>query len=271
MTARMRRGGTCLFTLSWNEAPVLPFFFRHYDPWVDRYIIFDDGSIDGTLDLLAAHPRVEVRRFSRAVPDSFVESHRVWQNNVWKEVRGQADWVVLTAIDEHLWHPDITGYLRRCKAAGVTAIPALGFNMIADGFPPADTHLAETLRRGMPHSEMNKLSLFDPGAIAETNFGPGRHVAAPAGRVAIPATDEVLNLHYKYLGRDYVAARNGALRSGLGVGDLREGYGEQYGWSREKLDTTWDQMQARVIDYRDPSVGFATHVDRWWRPRRRPG
>jgi hypothetical protein len=222
-----------LFTLSWNEARVLSFFFRHYDSWVDRYVIYDDGSTDGTLDRLAAHPRVEIRRFLRSVPDSFVESHRAWQNNVWKEVRGSADFVVITAIDDH---PDMPSYLRACKAAGAIAIPALGFNMIADGFPPADAHLAETLRLGAPDSQMSKLSLFDPDAIAETNFGPGRHIASPTGRVAIPATDEVLNLHYKYLGRDYVAARHKALRAGLGDHDFRQGFGEQYSWTRDKLD-----------------------------------
>ena len=44
---------------------MLPFFFRHYDPIVDRYIVYDDGSTDRTLEMLAAHPRVEVRPFAR--------------------------------------------------------------------------------------------------------------------------------------------------------------------------------------------------------------
>ena len=29
---------------------MLAFFFRHYDPWVDRYVIYDDGSTDGSLE-----------------------------------------------------------------------------------------------------------------------------------------------------------------------------------------------------------------------------
>src|SRR5215218_805235 len=31
------------------------------------------------------------------------------------------------------------------------------------------------------------------------------------------------------------------------------------------------QMQAQAIDYRDPSVGFATHLERWWREKRQRG
>jgi len=49
-----------LDAICWNDAAMLPYFFRHYDPWVDRYVFYDDGSIDDTLALLANHPRAAV-------------------------------------------------------------------------------------------------------------------------------------------------------------------------------------------------------------------
>jgi hypothetical protein len=30
-----------IYALCWNEADLLSFFFRHYDPIVSRYFIFD--------------------------------------------------------------------------------------------------------------------------------------------------------------------------------------------------------------------------------------
>ena len=63
-----------LYTISWNEARLLGYFFRHYDRWVDRYFVHDDGSTDGTLEILRSHPKVVVRAFPRTVPDSFVLS-----------------------------------------------------------------------------------------------------------------------------------------------------------------------------------------------------
>ena len=259
-----------LYTMSWNEERMLPFFFRHYDCWVDRYIVYDDGSTDRTLAMLAEHPKVDVRRFERTMPDSFVISATLLQNEMWKAARGHAAWAVITAIDEHLYHPDMPGYLAACRRGGISAIPALGFQMLADGFPTGVQRLAETHRIGAPYDEMNKLSIVDPNLIDETHFTLGRHSAQPAGGVAYPESDKVVNLHYKYMGRDYLRARHAMLLGGLGKIDKAAGLGSHYAQPDEALDTEWRGFAARAMDYRDASVGFATHVDRWWRaPRQR--
>ncbi len=56
----MAKSRVHLYTLCWDEADMLGFFFRHYDSWVDRYVVYDDGSIDGSLTILAGHPKVEL-------------------------------------------------------------------------------------------------------------------------------------------------------------------------------------------------------------------
>ncbi len=270
MTRRTIKPRVWLYALAWNESRVLPFFFRHYEPWVDRFIIYDDGSTDDTLAQLGRRPNLDIRRFERAVPNSFVESHRLWQNHVWKEARGSADFIVLTAIDEHLYHPDMIGFLAACRRDGVSAIPALGFNMVVEDFPPSDAWLAGSCFQGEPAHEMNKLSLFNPDMVEETHFSAGRHYARPSGQIVYPTVDEVLNLHFKYLGRDYLFARNLLLRTGLGSHDVFAGLGEQYSRSREQMEAAWAELASRTMDYRDPSVGFTTHVERWWRgPRLR--
>ena len=44
------------YALRWNDARRLGFFFRHYNPFVTRYTIFDGGSDDGNLEILRAYP-----------------------------------------------------------------------------------------------------------------------------------------------------------------------------------------------------------------------
>lgn len=261
-----------LYAICWNEADMLPFFFRHYDPWVDRYVIFDNGSTDATMELLAAHPKVEIRAFPWIDPDSFIQSSGLLQCVCWQESQGRADWVVITAIDEHLHHADMPSYLASCHRNGVTAIPALGFQMLSDHLPPAGTWLAETLRIGAPFADMNKLSIFDPDRIRKTGYSVGRHYAVPEGEVVYPAADEVVNLHYKYFGRNRLEARNRLLATGLREKDRACGYGRQYDWSRAELDLSWQYFASRSLDYRDTEVARAvSHPLRWWRSETRPG
>ena len=157
-----------------------------------------------------------MRRFVRQKPDSYVLSAQVLHNQMWKEPAVRRSWVIITAIDEHLHHNDLEGYLAQQKRRHVTAIPALGYQMLAREFPNGAGLLAKSCTFGAACIFMNKLSLFDPNAIEETNFTGGRHTAAPTGRVRYPATDELLNLHFKYMGLAYVHARHQMLKTGLG-------------------------------------------------------
>src|SRR5579859_373080 len=109
-----------LYCLCWNDARMLPHFFRHYDGLVDRYFVFDNGSTDASLVLLNSHGRVELAHF-RVDTDSFVDEERRLSDTIWQRSRGEADWIVIVDIDEHLFHPDFRTYLATCSRQGVTA------------------------------------------------------------------------------------------------------------------------------------------------------
>lgn len=258
-----------LYTIAWNEADLLGFFFRHYDPWVDRYVIYDNGSTDETLNMLHAHPRVEVRQFERVDPDSFVFSHTHMQDNCWKESRGHADWVVITAIDEHLHVPEVpmADYLAGCRRKGTTLVPALGFNAISNEFPEPDEWLCQTRRNVCAALPLCKLSIFNPNEIRETQFGNGRHHARPTGRTKLPRKDELLLLHYKHLDSDRVFQRHQFEQTGLGVKDREHKFGEQYFAAHEAHVAMWDEMLANAVDFAAPGFDPVKHHrgNRWWR------
>lgn len=239
-----------LYTRCWNDAHMLPFFFKHYDPWVDRYFVYDDRSDDDSLAILRAHPRVEVRPHPSLVdPDSRVESQRQLQNEIWKEARDKADWVVVTDLDEHLYHPSIVTYLQKCKRNSVTVIPALGFQMVSDSFPNAPSKsLFDFCSRGAPDRSYSKVSVFDPREIHETNFALGRHRASFEGRVLAPASDELLLFHFHYLGMARVAARHKLYLTRQRSNDIKYGWGVQYTWSDAELRKQWAKIEQSAID-----------------------
>lgn len=215
-----------LYALCWNEAPILPFFFRHYDSIVDRYFIFDNGSTDGSLDLLKGNTKVCVGAFSVEGP-SFVLAAVDFYNQVWKQSRGLANWVIVCNVDEHLYHADLRAYLASLSPR-YSLVIAEGYEMVSESFPAGDLVLSDYVRTGLRYPLYDKPAILEPDYIREINFTPGRHGATPEGMAATPSMREVKLLHYKCLGLEYFVARSNQLRGRLREMDLARRWGNQY-------------------------------------------
>ena len=50
-----------LHATCWNEEQMLPFFFRYYDRFVDRYYIHDNQSSDGSIEILSFRRHQKMR------------------------------------------------------------------------------------------------------------------------------------------------------------------------------------------------------------------
>ena len=258
-----------LYARCWNERDMLPFFFLHYDKLVQRYIIYDDASTDNSQEILRLNPKVELRPMPPySDPESRIRSALALQETCWRESRGIADWVIITDIDEHLYHPDMYGYLAQCRAQGVTIIPALGYQMLSERFPEHKTLLCQSLTRGACDLVYSKLGIFSPNEIDAVNYTQGRHSAAPKGRVVLPARDELLLLHYHYLGFERVRKRNAQFVTRQRKNDIAMGWGSEYSLSSKQLREVWNLIASRLVDISQPDLRpWETHGGpRWWRP-----
>lgn len=215
-----------LYALCWNEEKMLPHFFRYYDEIVDQYFISDNHSTDDSVKILSAHPKVTLSEFD-VTGDSFIECARQHYNQCWKASRGQADWVIVCNIDEHMYHRNLRRYLRQCTRSGTTLHVSHGYNMVSETFPASDTPLHRVVPRGMREPHFDKPQVFNPNAIDEINFVTGRHSAEPTGNVVI-ARGKLKLLHFKYLGLDYLLPRLEKLGTGLKTADLETGWFEIY-------------------------------------------
>jgi hypothetical protein len=213
-----------LYAACWNEERIIPFFLRHYEPIVDRIVIYDDGSSDRSCELLSASPKVELRQLQKGA--SYILMQLQELNRCWKESRGRADWVITCDIDEHIYHHhDLREYLRKCQAEGATIIHPLGIEMVSADFPSLDAVLSEKVRCGVRSVSLDKKAIFNPNEIDEINYCSGRHLAKPVGRSVFPREREVKLLHYKALGFDYLLDRTQQLRARKTSFDLERGWG----------------------------------------------
>lgn len=262
-----------LYAQCWNDEWMLPFFFRHYDGIVDRYFIHDDSSTDASAYLLKSHPKVQYAQFERTVPGSFVLSEQAFSNHCWKQSRGKADWVIVTDVDEHLFHQSLAKYLEDCSRKGISLIPALGFQMISDRTPLPNQTLSRDYVFGAPWVQMMKPSIFNPNLIDEIDFAPGRHTACPTGTLKVPDNDELLLFHYKYMGLERTHQLHEQRRTGLGPVDLEHGWGHKYSWSKDALAKDWQVFAENAIDttaFRRPGLAHYP-IEPWWDKYRATG
>src|SRR5436190_280211 len=229
-----------LYGLVWNEIRLLPFFLEHYREFVDRFFLFDDGSDDGSAEFLAAQQDVELGTFA-TTGDSFVAAAQAFYNECWKASRGRADWVVVVNVDELLVVPSPRDALGRARRDGFTALPACGWEMVAETFPERGKLVAR-VPLGLREPSNDKLAVFDPAAIEEIGYAPGRHQARPSGRIHQPARPAFNLLHFKHLGLEYVVERYTELSSRLRPGDREHRWGIQYDLATDELEARHARM-----------------------------
>ena len=238
-----------LYTITWNEQRLLPFFLEYYVPWIDRLIVFDDKSDDGTAEVLARHPKVDLRTFPPKGESFVLAALGVWEN-VWKESRGRADWVVVTNIDEFIFHPaGMRGYLERCATEGITMVHPRGYEMVGDVFPDPGKSLVKGVRRGVPMFGQDKRQVFNPNAITDINYTTGRHQCRPTGTVVEPSSVEAALLHYKYVcPHAYLMRRQRALARRMLDGDMRSGFGTQYRQAPAQLLNSFEWLKLHATE-----------------------
>ncbi|MEQ9229910.1 MAG: glycosyltransferase family 2 protein, partial [Cyclobacteriaceae bacterium] len=182
-----------------NEMDFIPHFFKYYERIADRIVIYDNQSIDGSREYIQNHEKGELRNYNTS--GELRDDIHMWiKNSVWKESRGIADWVIVSDLDEVVYHRRLKRFLLIQQKKGVTICKGVGFNMYSDSYPSADGALIDQVNLGAYSIQFSKMVLFNPNEIAELNSTPGGHNAYPEGNVKLSTFDGLYLLHFKYLG-----------------------------------------------------------------------
>jgi Glycosyl transferase family 2 len=237
-----------LYCIFGNEAQLMPYFLRHYAPLVDRLIMLDAVSDDGSADMVRACPNATLQPSAIGdTLDSLVVSR--YSSEKVREARGQADFVLWVDCDEFLYSPiPLRELLRGYKAQGLRAIKATGWQMLADEFPTGDGQLTSIVRHGARDIEYDKMAIFDPAL--DVTWSPGHH-NCKIGDAQIHQSLEIKLLHYRYFGDDYLKARNARNYAHIGAAEIKAGRGYQVypGYESGKYSAAWyKQAQGAAID-----------------------
>lgn len=157
-----------LYTVTHNEAKILPWFLRHYEQFCDRITVFDDQSTDGTADMVRACPVgvLEKYPFDGKLDDrQFIQLAR----ETYVKARGQADWVIWCDPDEFLYKSNLIETLEKLLRDGVQVPLTRGFQMISDHFPvagnPSSDHCECGHSRGMHDCGSGRCDVIPQGGL----------------------------------------------------------------------------------------------------------
>lgn len=212
-----------VFCLLHNEAPLLPYFMRHYQTIADRIVLYDDHSTDGTPQLAAAYAKVSVRTYPGAGLDDseFVD----FAAFAYREARDKADWAMWVDADEFIYHPDLRERLEHYQAEGVTLPHVAGYAMFANDFPSTDGQIYDAVRVGVRYTAYDKPVVFSPNL--ELRWIAGKHTLASDGGANRGGEAELKLLHFRHLGERYFAERNARNYARMTVRNIALNHGFQ--------------------------------------------
>lgn len=190
-----------------NEGRILPYMFKHYDKYVEKYFAhFNVNSTDNTLSILKNKSNVAIIEDRNVKLDErfLIEM----KNVVWKRYSNPSncDWVFLIDTDEFLYNPDLLGLLERYDKEGITFPKVEGYQMFSESFPTEDKQIYEIIKKGIPYHPYNKQIILKPSI--SPNYSYGCHFSNAQGPVVKTSENvDVKLLHYKIFGEEYPEKR----------------------------------------------------------------
>lgn len=122
--------------LAHNELLILPEFLRHYrEMGVDRFLLVDDRSTDGSMEFLLDQP--DVTLFTPLEGSTYKNDKRYWRAEL-LDTYCDGQWVVVPDVDEHLVYRnfddgrDLFDLVRSLEDEGAEALHAVMLDMYCD-------------------------------------------------------------------------------------------------------------------------------------------
>jgi glycosyltransferase involved in cell wall biosynthesis len=187
-----------VYTITYNEGKLLPYFLRHYETFADRIFAWDDGSDDGTVDILKSHPKVTILPHHIGRLDDLYFVRYLWpQYRIYS--RGSADWVICAESDEFVYHEDILWKLGELGKRGFYRVFCNGYEMFHNRFPATNGQIYDEARFGLFSEKFSKPIVFSPSC--DMKWKPGRHHCSREKK-SVRDTGIII-LHYRLLGYDF--------------------------------------------------------------------
>jgi hypothetical protein len=234
-----------LYCFCYNESKIAPFILDYWAKFVTNAYVYDNGSTDGTQDILLAENRfnVELRHYDtgNTLNDGIITDLR---NDIWKQSRGVADFVVVCDFDEALFCANIISTLQYMLDNNKTICAPIIYELTSEVLPAytPDKLMHQNIGQGMLHMKYGKHILFNPNLVNEINYSPGAHVCRPTGVVNYYDNKDIYLFHCKRIDRELFAERFIMIKNRMSEINKHNGWGVQYTASLHEAMKEYDEM-----------------------------
>ena len=245
-----------LYTLCWNEMAILPFVVDYWKAMgVEKVVVFDNGSTDGSDIYLRQFPFVEVRHFdSDGMNDAIL---RDIKNTCWKESIGKCDFVIVCDMDELLYSPIFHEELGKMRDGGYNVLGCRWHTLCEDNYPVYHAgRLLHTRCHKFYHQHINRLRpdlgkfiLFDPNKVEDMGYGVGAHKVNVKPEMRLYETGNVFGIHIdKGFGVEYMIHRRHLMNARLSETNRSHNWCFEYGYDDARIRKEYMQKQAVSYD-----------------------
>lgn len=240
-----------VYTITWNEEKILPYFLKHYSQFASKITIFDNYSSDDTINIINKFNDCDID----VIPyntNGYIDDFKYLEikNNCWKG--DPSEYVIVCDVDEFLYVNNVFDYLNINNKYDI--FTPNGYEMVSDEFPMQyKTQIIEQVKNGMFRDGLCKSILFKPNMISDVNYTPGCHFFY-INDITIKIKkdeDQLKLLHYKHLSKEYLIKRYELLANRLSDTNKKLGAGRHYLNTIQEISEFFDHIKEnsqKVID-----------------------
>ena len=208
-----------IFTITYNEELMLPYFIEHYRLRFPncKIVVYDNESTDDTVKIALKNDCEVITYKTNGKLDDI--TYLEIKNNCWKNCKG---WVIVCDCDELI---DVADYILTLESnEGTTLIRFNAFNMVN----MANDLKIDGIKHAIRSESYDKSYCFDTRFISEINYSAGCHSASPIGSKIAYSNSIYFAYHYKYINVDYMVNRHANFAKRLSEINIKKGYGGHY-------------------------------------------
>lgn len=249
--------GVCWITLCKNEADIIPYVIPYWKRVADKVVVFDNGSDDGSVEMLSKYDWIEIRSFDSDGQNDLIQKQI--KEKAYLEYKDKFEIIIITDMDEIFYFNDFKALQSVFIDKGYDVLATPIFSLCEANKPPYSEDLLlhqvchKFFNQRMNHQDgfenISKFSIFNTNTVEKVSMSVGQHYVKtfPSMKIILDSNDFCLHIN-KGLGLDYFLSKRKRMGDNLSDTNKKHGMAIEYLKSEEESRKEYLENQKKSFD-----------------------